>query len=121
MLPKIEDYVLGIVDTLNISDTKRNNVEMAVSEAAANCILHGNESDVTKNVTIKINSNSKLLVISFQDEGKGFNPKDVPDPTIPKNLLKGSGRGVLIMNSLVDNLDYEFSDSGTKVILSFNL
>lgn len=121
LLPVIEDYVLDIVDSFNVSETKRNNIEMAVAEAAANCILHGNRSDESKKVTVKINSTSELLTISFRDEGDGFIPKDVPDPTLPENLLKGSGRGVHIMNSLVDNIEYVFSNPGTEVILSFKL
>jgi len=121
LLPAIEDYVLEIVDSFQISETKRNNIEMAVAEAAANCILHGNKSDESKKVTVKIKSNSTQLIISFKDEGTGFNPNKVPDPTLPENLLKGSGRGVHIMNSLVDNLEYVFSNPGTELILSFNL
>jgi serine/threonine-protein kinase RsbW len=121
LLPEIEEYVLDIVDTLNILETKRNNIELAVAEAAANCILHGNKNDDTKNVTVNISINSGLLRISFKDEGEGFIPENVPDPTIPENILKGSGRGVHIMKSLVDNLDYIFSNSGTELVLTFNL
>jgi serine/threonine-protein kinase RsbW len=121
LLPEIEEYVLDIVDTLNLPETKRNNIELAVAEAAANCILHGNKNDDTKNVTVNIKINSAIFKISFKDEGKGFIPENVPDPTIPENILKGSGRGVHIMNSLVDNLDYIFSNSGTELVLTFNL
>lgn len=121
LLPEIEEYILEIVDSFNFSESKRNNIEMAIAEAAANSILHGNKSDESKKVVIKINYHNDHLNISFKDEGEGFNPNNVPDPTLPENLLKGSGRGVHIMNSLVDNIQYIFSNPGTELILSFKL
>jgi len=117
LLPEIEEYVLNIINTLNVSETTRNNIELVVAEAAANCILHGNKSDETKNVFIKIKIENNKLILSFKDEGSGFNPDDVPDPTKPENILKGSGRGLHIMKSLVDSIEYKFTDSGTKVII----
>ena len=121
LLPTIEEYILEIVDSFNPSENVRNNIEMAVAEAAANCILHGNKSDESKKVIVKIDSTPNLLKISFKDEGEGFIRSNVPDPTLPENLLKGSGRGVHIMNSLVDKLEYKFTNPGTETILSFKL
>ena len=121
LLPEIEDFILNSISKLKIKKTLKNNIELAVAEAAANSILHGNKNDPSKNVTIKIDINSKKLTLSFKDEGKGFNPDEVPDPTMPENLLKGSGRGVHIMKSLVDEVTYNFSDEGTELVLIFNL
>ena len=70
---------------------------------------------------IKILISEDQLDISFKDEGNGFNPDEVPDPTVPENILKGSGRGIHIMRSLVDDLKYNFSNNGTELIISFNL
>lgn len=121
LLPQIETFILEKFEEFNISKNIKDNLEMAVAEAAANSILHGNESDPTKNVEIKVSKSNDQLQISFKDEGKGFNPKDVPDPTIPENILKGSGRGLHIMKSLVDDVQYNFTDSGTELILIFKI
>ncbi|MCW8848750.1 MAG: ATP-binding protein [Melioribacteraceae bacterium] len=119
LLPEIEDYILEILKPLKLKSELTNNIELAIAEGAANSILHGNKNNPKKNVTIKVILNSSTINISFSDEGKGFRPNEVPDPTKPENLLKGSGRGVHIMKSLVDSLEYKFSTKGTELILTF--
>ena len=118
-LPLIEEFILTIVKEINFPEDKIHNVELATAEASANCVLHGNENDGSKVVIIKITIHDDLLEISFTDQGEGFIPEDVPDPTKPENILKGSGRGLHIMKSLTDDLNYHFTDSGTELILSF--
>ena len=120
LLPEIENYIIEKISDLSLSHEIMNKIELAVAEAAANSILHGNKSDKSKNVLIKIKASVSKLIISFKDEGKGFNPTQVPDPTKPENILKGSGRGIHIMKSLVDDIKYNFSDSGTELVLLFN-
>lgn len=121
LLPEIENYIIDKITELNLSHELMNNIELAVAEAAANSILHGNKSDKSKEVQIKIHISDSKLSISFKDEGAGFNPSEVPDPTKPENILKGSGRGIHIMKSLVDDLNYNFSDYGTELTLIFDI
>ena len=121
LLPEIENFVSQIVKKTNLSSQKIINMEMALAEATANSILHGNKSDINKNVEITVIVTSKKIVIKIKDEGKGFVVSDVPDPTKEENMLKGNGRGLHIMNSLVDNLEYKFSKSGTETILTMNI
>lgn len=120
-LPIIEEFILNITENLNLSETIQNNIELVVAEAAANCILHGNKNDASKKVDVNITKKPKKLVITFQDEGEGFDPDKVPDPTVPENILKGSGRGLHIMRSLVDKLEYKFLKGGTRIIITFNI
>ncbi|MEE9430139.1 MAG: ATP-binding protein [Melioribacteraceae bacterium] len=117
-LPEIEDYVFDIVKQTKISNEKLNNLEMATAEAAANCMLHGNKNDKKKNVEVNIFIETDKIIVKFKDEGKGFKIKNVPDPTQPENILKTSGRGLHIMKSLLDDLKYNFTPSGTEVILT---
>ena len=121
ILPDIENFVSEIVSKTNLPSQKIINLEMALAEAAANSILHGNKSDESKKVEIKVVISTEKITINIKDEGKGFVIKNVPDPTKKENILKGSGRGLLIMNSLVDNLEYKFSNSGTETILTINI
>ena len=121
LLPKIEDYVLDIAKQTNISELKLNNLEMAVAEASANGILHGNKSDESKKVEVTIIVESNKLIVKFKDEGSGFKMDEIPDPTKPENILKNSGRGVHIMKAFLDDLEYNFTPSGTEVVLTVNL
>lgn len=121
LLPKIEEYVLDIAKQTKISELKLNNLEMAVAEASANCILHGNKSDESKKVEVTIIVASNKLIVKFKDEGNGFKIDGIPDPTQPENILKNSGRGVHIMKSFLDNLEYIFTPSGTEAILTINI
>lgn len=121
LLPKIEDYVLDIAKQTKISELKLNNLEMAVAEASANCILHGNKSDESKKVEVTIIVEKTKLIVKFKDEGSGFKIDEIPDPTKPENILKNSGRGVLIMKSFLDDLEYNFTPSGTEAILTVNI
>jgi len=122
LLPEIEDFILEVIEKeFKLSNKIKNNIELAVAEAAANCVVHGNNSNPKKILKLNIFENSNKIVISFKDEGKGFNPDKVPDPTIPENILKGSGRGIYIMQTLVDDLKFKFDSNGTEIILSFNI
>lgn len=120
LLPEIEEYILNTLSEVEFTEDTKNNIELAVAEASANSILHGNKCDINKNVIIKISISDEKITISFQDEGTGFNPDEVPDPTKPENILRGSGRGVHIMRSLVDDLKYIFNKNSTELILTFN-
>lgn len=122
LLPKIESFILDSIQSeINISEEKKNSIEMAIAEAAANSIIHGNNSNPNKNIFVSISILKRKIKISIKDEGNGFNPKDIPDPTIPENILKGSGRGLFIMKSLADDVEYKFLKENTELILSFNL
>ena len=121
-LPDIEKFVLDTIQNeLKINDQKKDSIEIAIAEAAANSIIHGNHKDPNKSVSVKIVLNTKKIVISFKDEGDGFTPEKVPDPTKPENILKGSGRGIYIMKSLADDVKYKFTKKSAEVILTFNL
>lgn len=120
LLPEIEEYIFNTLSEVEFTEDMKNNIELAVAEASANSILHGNKCDINKNVIIKISINEEKITISFQDEGTGFNPDEVPDPTKPENILRGSGRGVHIMRSLVDDIKYIFNKNSTELILTFN-
>lgn len=91
---------------------------MAVREAAANAVTHGNAYSADKSVHFSVEMNDGRLVVKLRDEGEGFDLNEVPDPTSVENLLKASGRGLLMMRALVDEVDVRnASPSGTEVVL----
>jgi serine/threonine-protein kinase RsbW len=93
-------------------------VGMAVREAVANAIHHGNEADPGKRVVIDFGFEDGEVVVIVTDQGKGFDPERVRDPLTGKNLLRPNGRGLLFMREFMDRIDYTFdADGGTIVTL----
>jgi serine/threonine-protein kinase RsbW len=121
LLPELEEFIIGIAEKYNLDKNKFNNLVLSFSEAVSNSIVHGNKLDKSKKVFIKVIVDGEKMIISIKDEGNGFDLKSVPDPTKPENLLKDSGRGIHIMKSFVDNLHYNFTSTGTVVVLEINL
>lgn len=121
LLPDIEDWIMEIAQEARLNEDKFNHLALSVAEASANSIMHGNKADKSINVDIEVSYDSDIIEITFSDKGKGFVVEDVPDPTAPENILKDSGRGIHIMKSFLDDLRYEFTDSGTHVTLVLKL
>jgi serine/threonine-protein kinase RsbW len=92
-------------------------ISMAVREAAVNAVLHGNAYDPGKKVKLEFETNSRDLVITICDEGKGLDPAKIPDPLAPENLLKTSGRGIFLIRSFMDEVQIRPSHSGTEIKL----
>lgn len=104
---------------LDLSDEVYGNVLVATMEATNNAIIHGNKADPNKNVKIKIMLEGMDLTIFIEDQGKGFDYSNVPDPTAPGNLEKINGRGIFLMERLSDEIKY--LEDGRIVQLKFKL
>ncbi|CUS92783.1 serine/threonine-protein kinase RsbW [Candidatus Kryptonium thompsonii] len=100
-----------------ISDDDYHRIYLASSEAFINAIVHGNKRDPNKKVRVKFKVFKRSFEIEIQDEGEGFTPEGVPDPTVDENLLKESGRGVFIMQAFADVVKFHKTKSGMKVII----
>lgn len=97
-------------------------VGMAVREAVANAIKHGNRLDLRKKVTVTFDLRGDDLEITISDEGAGFDPGKVSDPLNPQNLMKTSGRGIFYMKTFMDEIHYSFNPGGgTSLVMTKNL
>ncbi len=94
-------------------------VHLALEEAIMNAIKHGNQNDASKSVQVELKATAADLHIKIKDEGDGFDPQDVPDPTEDENLEIPSGRGIMLMRHFMTKVNYE--DSGTAVVLQKNI
>ena len=97
---------------------KEQDVEVALFEALANAVIHGNREEPEKRVAISCRYEQKptrRLSIVIRDQGTGFDPGAVPDPTSPENLASEHGRGILMMKTFMDEVRYE--KGGTEVHL----
>lgn len=91
-------------------------IDLAVREAVTNAILHGNRQDEAKSVVVHFKSSPDAIEITVRDQGAGFDPGSIPDPTDPQNILKASGRGILFMRTFMDEVEWlQHAEGGTAV------
>jgi serine/threonine-protein kinase RsbW len=109
----------GLAREGGFSEEQIDRLGMAVREAVANAVTHGNVYSADKRVHFSVELDEGRLVVSVKDEGAGFDPSEVPDPTLVENILKASGRGLLLMRSLVDEVELrKLSPRGTEAVLT---
>ena len=90
-------------------------VKLALEEVLVNAIKHGNKYDSNKSVHVAHEIDEHQAVFTITDEGEGFRPADVPDPTADENLEKPCGRGLMLMRAFMDEVSY--NDRGNQVRL----
>jgi len=114
------DLIQIVVDDalgrLGLDEEERHWVGIAVREAVANAIKHGNRQNPEKNVEVELRVDGDEAVIEVQDYGPGFDPANVGDPLSPENLLKPNGRGIFYMKRFMDHVEYSFRPEGGTVL-----
>ena len=117
----VEEFVNFFAKDIGLKNDQIAALLLAVTEATTNAIIHANKCNVNKTVTVDVTVNSSTLIVKIIDEGAGFDPAKIPDPTHPENLLKDSGRGVYLMKIYMDDLKYNVTPTGTETILTLNI
>jgi serine/threonine-protein kinase RsbW len=115
----VESTIDQISSELEIGSDDYGKILVATLEAVNNAIIHGNRTDISKFVNVGIEYVPKDLIITVRDEGPGFSPDGVPDPTAPENIENLHGRGVFLMKQLCD--DISFNEKGNEVIMKFKI
>lgn len=115
----IEEYIDTVRSDFQIDDSVYGNIHLAVVEAVTNAIIHGNKSDENKDVYFETKKEDSQIKIIVKDQGRGFDADVIPDPTLPENLEKISGRGVFLIKNLADEVT--FSENGTSLQMTFLL
>lgn len=113
---KVEQLLDELQEEIGFDDEFYAKLMLAVSEAATNGIVHGNQLNPSKKVVLTAEYDGKKLTFTSKDEGAGFEPDEVPDPLAEENLLKPSGRGVFLMKEYAE---VEYKENGTKLVLGF--
>ncbi|ELR70665.1 Serine-protein kinase rsbW [Fulvivirga imtechensis AK7] len=113
----IESFIDNAKEKFQLDDDIYGNIMIAVTEAVNNAIKHGNQHDKAKNVALSLSLQDSLIKFIVRDEGKGFDFKNLPDPTSPENLEKPGGRGIFLMKHLSDEV--VFKEEGKVVELNF--
>ena len=115
----VESFIENMGKKIEIEEAVYGNVLVSVTEAVNNAIVHGNKEDKTKRVKLELKKNKKSVRFVVEDEGFGFDHKNIPDPTNPTNIDKIKGRGVFLIKSLSDKA--KFKDGGRTVDMLFKL
>lgn len=116
---EVESYLKKLDFDFRFDSEKYADILISLTEAVNNAIIHGNKSDESKNVHIHVREKDNGLAFCVTDEGVGFNPGRVPDPTCADKLECCGGRGVFIMQALADGIVFE--ENGRKVEMYFDL
>jgi serine/threonine-protein kinase RsbW len=117
----IERFLQQMNAKLHIDDGMMHRLLISCTEAVNNAIVHGNKSDPTKKVTLQCILEKHMITIRVKDEGEGFDPESLQDPREEKNLLKENGRGVFLIRSLMDKVEFKRLKSGTVVEMKARL
>jgi serine/threonine-protein kinase RsbW len=96
------------------------NFRVGLTEALANAMLYGNGYDPTKRVRVEIDVDDGGITARITDQGNGFDPAAVPDPTEPENLLKPGGRGLFLMRKLLDEVSFNAEGNCVTLVLRFD-
>jgi serine/threonine-protein kinase RsbW len=102
----ILDYLMKRVEKVGVVNAENSNLFIALDEAFVNAVKHGNKFDANKNVRVSAEVSAKEARFTVEDEGEGFDVNLIPDPRDPENLFKASGRGVLIIHNVMDEVRY---------------
>ena len=114
-LARVESLILSRLEALNYGERALFSVRLALEEAIINAIKHGNGMDKAKNVTLTYSADRAEFLVSIADEGAGFDPSAVPDPTADENLESPHGRGLTLMKAYMD--DVTFNAKGNCVTM----
>lgn len=110
-LIKVEDFLKETFKYYHLPGSNFNRIYLCVSEAVINSIEHGNKNDRNKTVTIEMHFRKEELKVIVKDEGEGFDVTRLTDPTIKSNIRKETGRGIHIIRTYCDNIEFKRNKS----------
>jgi len=117
----IETAVAYLVDRLRayaFAGSRLNlNFRVGVAEALANAMIYGNGGDPSKRVRVEVELSAGEVALQVHDEGAGFDPAQVPDPTLPENLHGTGGRGIFLIRELMDEVRYNEPGNCVRLVL----
>ena len=116
MLDIAQAVLAQVCKIVGFEEETSHQLAVAVRESVVNAIKHGNGEDEAKRVEIQFTLDEGSLEVQVKDQGKGFEPQEVPDPLAPENLLKAYGRGIFFMRQFMDEVSYSFPKKGGTVV-----
>ena len=114
---EVEAAAERIATEAGLDEDQRFHIGMAVREATVNAVLHGNDYDPARMIDVAFENTGADFIFRIADEGRGFDPDHLPDPLAPENLLRGTGRGIFLIRSLMDEVHFRQLHPGTELTL----
>ncbi len=114
---KVEAFLKKINKSVHLDEIQFHKLMVSLTEAVNNAIIHGNRSDAKKKVLLRCEHLPGWLLLIVGDQGKGFKIDQVDNPLKKKNLLKESGRGIFLMRTLMDKVEFQMTADGLEVRL----
>ena len=107
-LLRLDPLITELLETWGVPEELQSGLLVAVTEAVSNAIIHGNKQDTSKQVHLLLERlpGTPWLRVVVEDEGEGFDPNSIPDPTTDERLMVESGRGVFLMRAFADEVNY---------------
>ncbi len=103
---RLQERILQMMEERDYSPKDLFAMRLAIEEAVTNAIKHGNQGDRSRHVTINCDLSPERVRVVVADEGNGFIPDDVPDPTLPQYIQRATGRGLILMRAYMDFCEY---------------
>ncbi|MBS1272342.1 MAG: Serine-protein kinase RsbW [Candidatus Marinimicrobia bacterium] len=94
-----------------------DDVSIALLEAVNNAIIHGNQRNFNKNVTVRMTIADSKIELVVSDEGTGFDPSQLEDPSQPENIFRPSGRGLFFIRQLMDEVEINSTNTGSEIVM----
>ncbi len=116
MLDVVQSVLVQVCQIVGFDEESVHYMSVAVRESVVNAIKHGNRQDMEKRVFVRFTIRHGALELEVRDEGKGFDPSQLPDPLAPENLLKAYGRGIFFMRQFMDEVTHSFPPRGGTVV-----
>lgn len=116
-LADVDLFVEGLLRGWGTDESIIADIAISVSELVNNAIIHGNKVDLSKSVTVKVVREDDTAAITITDHGAGFDPACIADPIADENLLKEVGRGIFIVKSLMDSVEFGTTADGSMITI----
>jgi serine/threonine-protein kinase RsbW len=114
---RVEALLKKLGKSIRLDEIQFHKLMVSLTEAVNNAIIHGNRSEPARRVRITCEVLPGWLLIMVDDEGKGFKPEKIGNPLAKENVLRESGRGIFLMRTLMDKVEFDFGKGGTQVRL----
>ena len=118
-IKKISSRILDSLLPYGVDEEKLSDIRLCAEEAVRNAIVHGSRMNKKLRVRVNYRIDKNRIIIEVEDEGIGFDPDSIPDPTLKNNITKESGRGVCLIKKLMDKVD--FNEKGSKIRMEKSL
>ena len=112
----VEDAIVEKAESLGYGGEEIFAVRLSLEEALSNAIRHGNVGDENKKIRIRFHVDMKCIDVFIGDEGTGFDPETIPDPTSPECLECPSGRGIMLMRAYMNQVEYNQRGNEVRLI-----